>query len=270
MNIIIGNGKLQISKNKLKLVATATLILLITTTILLSNVPPTQAQFRGQGSAGGTPGPLASGITPDIQIQTWALISARPTTVGLGQPVLVNLETQPAPGTDRLHQDYMITITKPDGTKEVRKIESYPDDGTMWFEFVPDQLGQWKLKFDFIGTYFPAGRYLDGVIVQSGGTLFTESVYFKPFTTPERNITVQQDWVGSWPSSGLPSDYWTRPIPYERRDWWPIAGNWPWRGPAGSEYGIPLEVFNQYYPDTNPYQPGKDTRGIFCPWTDRT
>jgi hypothetical protein len=26
-------------------------------------------------------------------------------------------------------------------------------------------------------------------------------------------------------------------------------------------------VFNQYHPDTNPYQPGHDSRGIFAPWT---
>lgn len=259
---------MTIYKRKTKLTATIALVLLMTTTLmLLSDVFVTQAQFRGTGPPAGTPGPLQPGIVPDIQVQTWALLSARPTTVGIGQPVLVNLETQPAPGTDRLHQDYTITMTKPDGTTEVRKIESYPDDGTIWYEFVPDQLGEYTLKFDFIGTYFPAGRYLDGCNATSGGTLYTESVYFKPFTTPVRTITVQQDLVGSWPESPLPSDYWTRPAPYERREWWPILGNWPWRGPAGGEYKIPLSVFEQYYPDTNPYQPGHDNRGLFAPWT---
>jgi hypothetical protein len=260
--------KLLNVNRKTKLLTAIALVLLMTTTItLLANAPVTQAQFRGVGPAGGTPGPLAAGIVPDIQIQTWALLSARPTTVGIGQPVLVNLETQPAPGTDRLHQDYTVTITKPNNTTEVKKLESYPDDGTIWFEFTPDQLGEWKLKFDFIGTYFPAGRYLDGVIVTSGGTLYTESVYFKPFTTPVRTVTVQSEQVSSWPASELPSDYWTRPVPYERREWWPVTGNWPWSGPAGAAYCIPLEVWNQYYPDTNPYQPGKALTGQFVPWT---
>jgi len=259
---------MTISKRKTKFTATIALVILLTTTLmLLSDVLVTQAQFRGTGPPGGTPGPLAAGVVPDIQVQTWALISARPTTVGLGQPVLVNLETQPAPGTDRLHQDYTVIMTKPDGTKTTKVLESYPDDGTIWYEFVPDQLGEYKLQFDFIGTYFPAGRYLDGSIVTTGGTLYTESVYFKPFTTPIRTITVQQDLVGSWPASLLPSDYWTRPAPYERREWWPILGNWPWRGPAGGEFEIPLSVFEQYYPDTNPYQPGHDNRGLFAPWT---
>ena len=248
-----------------------TLLLITTLFTLLATIPSTRAQFRGEGAAGGVPGPLAAGVVPDIEIDTWALLSARPTTVGVGQPVLVNLETQPAPGVDRLHQDYTVTITAPDGTTDVTVIESYPDDGTMWFEFYPDQVGEYKLVFDFLGTYFPAGRYLDGVGPPavtdiSGGTNFAESVYFKPTTTPERIITVQEEMVESWPAGELPSDYWTRPVPYERRDWWPILGGWPWSGPAGSEFGIPLEVFEQYHPDTSAYQPGKDSRGMFGAW----
>lgn len=261
------------TKTNPRLTALVTIAVLIATMILAtSNTPVAKAQFRGVGPAGGVSGPLAAGIVPDVQIQTWALLSVRPTTVGLGQPVLVNLETQPAPGTERLHKDYTIEITKPDGTTSTKVLESYPDDGTMWFEMTADQIGQWKLVFKFIGTYFPAGRYLDGVgppaqNLTTGGTLYTESVYFKPFTTPVRTFNVTNDLAASWPASPLPTDYWTRPAPYERREWWPILGNWPWRGPAGGENEIPLSVFEQYYPDTNPYQPGHDNRGLFAPWT---
>ena len=103
---------------KLKLTTAIALVLLITTTFsLLSDVSITQAQFRGEGPAGGVPGPLAAGVVANVTVPTWALLSARPNPAGINQPVLVNLETQPAPGTDRLHQDYIITMTKPDGTK---------------------------------------------------------------------------------------------------------------------------------------------------------
>jgi len=233
---------------------------------------PVQAQFRGEGEAGGVPGPLQSGVVPDITIETWALLSVRPSPVGVGQPILVNLETQPAPGVNRLHQDYTVKITTPGGGTVERVLESYPDDGTMWFEYVPTEVGTYTFVFEFLGTYFPAGRYNDGVgppaeTIESGGTLFTESVYFEPFTTPARTVEVQEDIVYSWPiEPGPPTDYWTRPVPYERRDWWPYIGNWPWSGPAGSEFGIPVEVFNMYYPDTNPYQI-HPSNGVFVPWT---
>ena len=74
---------MQIKKFKL-LIALALIFLISPAVIVLSEAPTVGAQFRGVGEAGGTPGPLASGVVPDIQVNTWALISARPTTVGLG------------------------------------------------------------------------------------------------------------------------------------------------------------------------------------------
>ncbi len=39
----------------------------------------------------------------------------------------------------------------------------------------------------------------------------------------------------SWPAAELPTDYWTRPIHFENREWWQIAGNYPWYGPGGGQ-----------------------------------
>lgn len=261
------------TNNKTKLTATIAILLLTISVFAIMINTPAQAQFRGEGPAGGVPGPLQSGVVPDVTLSTWGLLSVRPDPVGRGQPVLVNLETQPAPGSNRLHRDYTVVITKPNGDIDTRVLESYPDDGTMWFEYVPDQIGHYSFVFKFLGTYFPAGRYLDGVgppaeTIESGGSYFDESVYFEPFTTPERTVEVQEDIVYSWPiEEGPPTDYWTRPVPYERRDWWPYIGNYPWYGPAGAEFQIPVEVFEMYYPDTNIFPPGHQRRGIFTPWT---
>jgi hypothetical protein len=259
--------------NKKKFTATIAIVLLMTTSlVILANVWVTQAQFRMEGPAGGIPGDLPSGVTPDIYIDTWALLSVRPNPVGVNQPILVNLETQPAPGSNRLHQDYTVVISKPGGGTDQRVLESYPDDGTIWFEYTPTEVGTYEFVFEFLGTYFPVGRYLDGVgppdgNITSGGSYFDESVYFKPFTTPTLTVEVQEDIVMSWPiEPGPPTDYWTRPVPYERRDWWPYIGNFPWYGPGGIEHGIPLEGFLMYNPDCNSMPPGHQRRGIFTPW----
>ncbi len=143
----------------------------------------------------------------------------------------------------------------------------------MWFPYIADQVGEWSFQFDFIGTYFPAGRYLDGtgppaVNVTSGGTYYDESVYFEPWSSPILTIEVLEDYVAqSWPEGDeRPTDYWTRPVPYERREWWPWIGNYPWVGPAGAEFTVGIEEFNARFPNTSPYQPGMGSRGTFVPW----
>ena len=154
--------------------------------------------------------------------------------------------------------DYQVTITRPDGTTDVLKMNSYIADGTAWFEYVPNQIGQWKFKFDFPGTYFPAGRYLDGniIIANTGGTVYT-SAYYQPSSTPVTTINVTDQMVMSWPASSLPTDYWTRPISYDNREWWTIAGGYPWNGPGGGA------VWDQLYPDTTPYW---NALYRFTPW----
>ncbi|MFC1487407.1 hypothetical protein ACFLRN_06965 [Thermoproteota archaeon] len=260
--------------SKTKPIALIVMIILMTSTIALLINIPVQAQFRDEGPAGGVSGPLEPGTVPDVSITTWGLLSVRPNKVGLGQELLVNLETQPAPGTNRLHANYTVVIIKPDGTDvTLEGIESYPDDGTMWFPYFVDQIGIWTFQFEFLGTYFPAGRYDNGVgppgeIITSGGSNYDESVYFEPWSSPILTVEVLEDYVAqSWPEGDeRPSDYWTRPVPYERREWWPWVGNYPWYGPAGAEFTVGMDEFSARYPDTNPYPPGHQRRGIFTPW----
>ncbi len=72
-------------------------------------------------------------------------LSFRPTPVGVGQPVLVNFWTSPSYNV-QLH-DYTVTITDPNGKKEVMKMDPVKTDATAWFEFVPDEIGNYTLKF---------------------------------------------------------------------------------------------------------------------------
>jgi len=133
-----------------------------------------------------------------------------------------------------------VIITKPDGTKDTLVMNSYLNDGTAWFEYLADQVGEWKIKFEFAGNYFP-----------------TLSLYAKPSSTAEQTLTVQQEIVYSWPEGPLPTDYWTRPVAYEHREWWPILGAFPWRGPGKSS------MWDELYPDTNRYWSAQQQ---FIPW----
>ncbi len=247
--------------------AAAVIVMILMTSLTVMATVPVEAQLAAQQP---TSGPLPAGVTPDITVPTTAYLSVRPSILGLGQAILVNVYIIPPPNVDRKYLNFKLTITKPDATAEVFTFDSYVGDGTSWFAYTPTDIGEWKFKFEMPGQYFPAGRYSLGNIITAttGGTVYSNSVYFQSSSSQERTITVQSDLVASWPGSPLPTDYWVRPVPYEHREWWPIAGDFPWRGPGGHDW-------ETYYPDTNPYWGGYVSsggaffgplRGTFTPW----
>ena len=226
--------------SKMKITAAAVTIIMIASMTLMtlpaqaqSTVPSgvTPTNLRDGGST-----LLPSGVTPDLSVDSSVYLSFSPNPIGVGQPLLVNLWMQPPVHVSRQLKGFIVTFTKPDGTKEVvSPIDSYKGDTTAWFTQVVDQVGQWKVKLDFPGAYFPAGNYTvpAGTFMGTQTVSFTQSCYYKPSSTNEQALTVQQDMVMSWPPAPLPTDYWTRPISPENREWWSIAGNYPSTGAMG-------------------------------------
>ncbi|MEM2098658.1 MAG: PQQ-binding-like beta-propeller repeat protein [Candidatus Bathyarchaeia archaeon] len=209
------------------------LTLLLPTSLLIV----TQVQAQAQGGTAGTVtgGPLPAGVTPAVTVEDKIFMSFSPNPIGVGQTLLVNLWSIPAPGANRAHTGYTVTFTKPDGTKDVvGPINSYVADGTAWFEYIPDQVGTWKVQFTYPGDYYPAGRYVNGVLNNSAppGASFMDlrdypETWYKPAQTPVQTLIVQNEPVMSW-YSPLPNDYWTRPISPENREWSAIGGNFPY------------------------------------------
>jgi hypothetical protein len=183
-------------------------------------------------------GPLPAGVTPDYTFQSHAYLSFRPNPIGVGQPLLINIWTSPGMYHAFYMQGYHLTIQKPDGTTDSYTTNSYVADATAWFEYVPTQVGTYSLKFESPGTYIPAGEYVDrpgfdpippyqGGIFGGGMYTLYASVYYTPDSTDWQNLTVQAEFVSSWPAIPLPTDYWTRPVNVVHRDWYPILGNYP-------------------------------------------
>lgn len=214
-----------------KLVSIAIMALFISSIILINS-----PQIKAQSEIVQPLNAIPAGITPDETVTPKAFLSYRPTTIGLGQAFLVNIWVTPAPGAGRYFKDYTVTITKPDGDQETFKMDSYVADGTQWFEYMADQVGEWKIKFEAPGTFMPAGRYSltsGAYMATSSYTTYTASAYYAPASTDEYTLTVQENMVASYPAVQLPTDYWTRPVAIENREWWPILGDYPWRGPGG-------------------------------------
>jgi hypothetical protein len=232
---------MQFSINKAKATAIIVTILMITS-IAMATVPA-QAQETAHGgpAANGYEGPttIPAGQTADFTISPIAFLSVSPGTIGLGQELLVNVWITFPSGEGKYMTGYTVTITHPDGTTEDEQLKSYVADGTSWFTYVPNAVGQWSFVFKFAGEYFPAGYYVSGQYStnrtgQFAGAIFNPSDYVLPATSQVRTITVQSDFVASW-HSPLPTDYWSRPIEPNNREWAAIAGNFPFSEGLGNQ-----------------------------------
>jgi hypothetical protein len=220
--------------NKPILTSLILLALLIASMIIATTPAQAQVDTHGGPPGGGYEGPttVPSGQTADFTIQDKAFLSVSPNPIGVGQTALVNMWITFPSGEGKYMTGYKVTITSPDGSVETVNLKSYVADGTSWFQFVPQVAGEYKFKFTFAGEYFPAGYYSDGAYSASrtgifAGAIYNPSVYCKPAEATEVTLTVQNDFVLSW-SSPLPTDYWTRPIQPNNREWNAIAGNYPW------------------------------------------
>jgi hypothetical protein len=245
---------LKISKNISKTIVIAIVVLLMASVILISvPVKPAQAALSPKQPYSG---PLKPGDVADGTFYTEVWISIRPKVIGVGQTLLVNVWATPASNAQRKLMGYQITITKPDGTKDQYTLNSERDTAATWMEYSPDQIGEYKYKVDFPGTFCPAGYYNDGTVYTTATegasgynvavTNYTGSTYYTPNSSPEYTFTVQQDMVWSYGAIALPNDYWTRNVAVELREWLPILGDWPWYGPAGPD-------FYELYPNDSPY-----------------
>ena len=222
-----------------KVITLGIAIVLLTTSFPIMSNTEVKAQSADQQFAG----PLPSGITPYAQYETRAYLSFRPNPIGVGQTLLVNVWLPPIHVARKFIAAYVVTITKPDGTKITKTLDSYNGDATSWFEYTPDVVGTYKIKFDFLGTFFPYQRTPYGGIFAPSTTL--QSVYYKPSSTPEVDLIVQDELALSWPASPLPTSYWERPVSPENREWWPILGNYPGDGTVGGGADWPADT-NKY------------------------
>jgi hypothetical protein len=218
---------------------------LIASIMHMANVPNVQI---AKGAEVGIAGPLPAGKTPAVNTQTVCSLSVRPRVVGLGQAVLVNAWLCPATQNVRSVRGFIFTFTKPDGTTISFTTDSENATAATWFEWSADQIGEWKVKVEFPGTYF------------NGSTNeATQSAYYQPSSAPEETFTVQQEYNPSWPPAALPTDYWTRPVDFIHREWWSILGNYPANGYDGTKD----PGWNTRYPDTNPLW---SSQYGFTPW----
>ncbi len=150
---------------------------------------------------------------------SYAFIGATPNPVGVGQQTLLHVGiTQQLQNVVMGWEGLSVIITRPDGTTETLANIRTDSTGGTGVGYVPTMAGNYTLK-----THFPEQVTTDEKRAGSTpvGTVMLES------TSAELTLIVEETPVQIYPEFPLPTEYWTRPINSQLREWASIAGSWP-------------------------------------------
>jgi hypothetical protein len=172
--------------------------------------------------------PLADAHDPAWDIPTYAYITANPSPVGVNQDVFVVMwlanvaPTAAGAGGDRF-RDYMVTITRPDGSTEVQGPFTSDATSSAFFLYKPTQTGEYKFDFTFPGQVL--SLYHPDTGVPGSNSPYIGDNYLP--STASTTLIVQEEPIEKIEEYPLPSSFWTRPIEGQNTQWSYVSSNWP-------------------------------------------
>jgi hypothetical protein len=182
--------------------------------------------------------PAASAHDPPWEIPSYPYLVVAPDPVGVGQTVSVIMWIDaPMPASavvnDVRRQDYTLTITKPDeNTERVHWPIIHDTTSIQFYQFTPDQVGTYTLKFDYGGQVYTWNA-------TAAMRTWTNDVFLPASKT--ETLTVMDEPLPAPIWYPLPTEYWTRPIEGQNTEWHQVSSNWlgsPYIPGAGAQYGI--------------------------------
>jgi hypothetical protein len=153
----------------------------------------------------------------DGKMQTYAFLGATPNPVGVGEDVLLHVGitlqlTNVAMGWEGLS----VTVTKPDGTIEtISNIRTDSTGGTGYI-YIPSMVGNYTFQSHYPQQMTTSSKAASGV---SANTTMLAS------DSAKLVVVVQQEPLTFNPGVPLPTEYWTRPINSQFREWYTISGS---------------------------------------------
>ena len=232
---------MQLLKQKSKSVITMLLLLVFVSSSIAISIPihPAQAQ---------------------VTMKTYAISDSIPNPIGLGESTLLKVGiTQPAPSASYGWSGITIAVVKPDGTTETLGPFTTDSTGSTYTSYTPDQVGTYNLTTNVPQQTFPI-TYVDS----ERGITITAGTVLLPSNKSSTLVVTQEPTKSLYPSHSLPTDYWSRPIDPQLREWYSISGNWVAR-PDNS-----LALYQDNAPDTphviwaQPYTSGGLAGGLYA------
>jgi hypothetical protein len=172
--------------------------------------------------------------------KSYPLIDAIPNPVGVGEQVLIRTGIlMPLGSLEEGWNNVTVTVIKPDNTTQTLGPFKTDSTGSTFTIYTPDIPGIYKLTTNFPQQTVPS-TFLD---LESGNLIIAGTVV-QAGTSETLNLVVQSEPLPNYPGHALPTEYWTRPIDPQLREWYSISGNWVSR-PDNS-----LALYNDDAPET--------------------
>jgi outer membrane protein assembly factor BamB len=153
--------------------------------------------------------------------KTYPFIDAIPNPVGVNQATLLNIGLLNFLYDEKDGWNVTVTITSPDNQTETLGPYKTFSTGTYGKTFVPDQVGTYYLQTVFPGTWYNV-TYFDFATF----SMVRSETFYEASKSEVLELVVTQDAVPTYPGQPLPSEYWSRPINSQNREWSSLAGSW--------------------------------------------
>ena len=167
--------------------------------------------------------PIAFIEIPNANAATYAsypFIGAMPNPVGVGQAVLLHVGMLTA--LQNVIDGWLglkVEVISPDGKTTLIDCPKTDSTGGTGVTFVPNQVGNYTLT-----TIFPQQN-------STSTGVFTNNLYAAA-RSDSIILVVQEEPVVYYPAFPMPTEYWTRPVDAQIREWYSIMGHWL-RAPEG-------------------------------------
>jgi len=179
-------------------------------------------------------------------MKTYAVVDAVPNPVGVGEEVLVKTGVlMPLGSVAYGWKGLTVTVVYPDNTTHTLGPFTTDATGSTYTIFIPDQVGKYKFTTNFPEQTVPLTFFNN-----EGGNWIYEGTVVKAATSETIDLIVQQEPLPNYPGHALPTEYWSRPIDPQNREWYSISGNWLGVPDANNNYWVKNALYNDYAPET--------------------
>lgn len=184
---------------------------------------------------------------------TYAFLGATPNPIGVNQQVLLHVGiTQFLNSADLGWEGLTVEVTAPDGSTEILGPYRTDSTGGTGGIFVPTQVGTYELQ-----THFPE-QVIPGPLFSFLGNSIPAGTIMEESYSQVVELVVTEEPREYYPGRSMPTEYWSRPIDAQLREWSVIAGNWL----EGAYRGNVVIEYNEEAPEsshilwTKPFQTG--------------